>query len=87
MTKIIKLPWGGLAAINGEETTISGTCVITGAAHLVKVPSYQFVSFEFGAFIQDAFPELSSEQREFIKSGISPKGWVEMFGEDDDADE
>ena len=34
--------------------------------------------------IQDAFPNLSVEQREFILSGITPQEWNDTFGEEDD---
>lgn len=32
-----------------------------------------------GMMIQDAFPTLSAEQREFLLSGITPEQWKEMF--------
>jgi hypothetical protein len=32
-----------------------------------------------GVLIQDAFPQLSKEQREFIKTGITAEEWDEMF--------
>jgi len=31
-----------------------------------------------GALIQDAFPMLNSEEREFILSGITPEEWAKM---------
>jgi hypothetical protein len=34
---------------------------------------------ERGAMIQDAFPQLSSEHREFILTGITPDEWYEAF--------
>jgi hypothetical protein len=33
-----------------------------------------------GALIQDAYPELNADQREFIKTGITPERWEELFG-------
>ena len=30
--------------------------------------------------IQNAFPNLSPEEREFIKTGITPEEWDAMFG-------
>lgn len=35
--------------------------------------------------IQEAFPELSNDAREFIKSGITPEEWDKYMGRDDDA--
>lgn len=31
--------------------------------------------------IQDVFPNLSPDEREFIMSGITPEEWDSMFGE------
>ena len=33
--------------------------------------------------IQDAFPNLNEEQREFILSGITPQEWNDTFGEEE----
>jgi hypothetical protein len=35
---------------------------------------------EFGVLLQDAFPNLTAEEREFIKTGITPEEWDEYFG-------
>jgi hypothetical protein len=32
-----------------------------------------------GALLQDAFPHLSADDREFIKSGITKEEWDELF--------
>lgn len=34
--------------------------------------------------IQNIFPELSPEDREFIRTGITPEEWKEHFGEGDE---
>ena len=36
--------------------------------------------------IQDIFPTLDADTREFIQSGITPSEWAEMFAPDEDAD-
>jgi hypothetical protein len=33
-----------------------------------------------GSLIQDAFPFLNADEREFIKTGITPEEWDNMFG-------
>lgn len=33
-----------------------------------------------GEFIQDAFNNLNSDEREFVKSGITPDEWDNLFG-------
>ena len=35
-----------------------------------------------GKFIQDAFPMLTADEREFIQSGTTPEEWKQMFGEE-----
>jgi len=34
--------------------------------------------------IQDAFPALSSDDREFILTGITPEEWQEIFGDEEE---
>ena len=34
--------------------------------------------------VQDIFPELSLEEREFLISGITPEEWDEIFGEEEE---
>lgn len=43
----------------------------------------QLESYElFGVLLQDAFPNITPAEREFIKTGITPEEWDEYFGED-----
>ena len=37
----------------------------------------------FGGLIQNIFPELSADDREFIMTGITPEEWDESFEGDD----
>lgn len=37
--------------------------------------------YSMGAYIQDAFPTLSPEHREFLKTGITPAEWDATFKE------
>ena len=37
-----------------------------------------------GALIQDVFPKASSEEREFIVSGLTPEVWDAIFGESEE---
>jgi hypothetical protein len=36
--------------------------------------------------VQVAFPNLSSSEREFLMTGITPTEWNDTFGDDDDHD-
>jgi hypothetical protein len=40
----------------------------------------QYANWQKGAFIQDAFPTLNPDEREFIKTGITPEEWNDVFG-------
>jgi hypothetical protein len=58
-----------------------GRCIETGEEYKTAViePEDLF-KYNYGANIQDAFPYLSEDDREFILSGLSPKGWEQRFG-------
>lgn len=40
-----------------------------------------------GILIQDAFPHLSADDREFLVSGITPEEWEEHFSEEEYSDQ
>jgi hypothetical protein len=44
----------------------------------------QMIRWDRGELIQDVFPNLTADEREFIKTGITPEDWNEMVGEVDD---
>jgi len=48
----------------------------------LDITEEQLISYINGDdLIQRIFPNLSSEQREFLKSGITPDEWKTYFGE------
>ena len=53
---------------NGEVNTLD-----------IPVTDAQIEHYAAGALIQDAFPNLSADDREFIKTGITAESWEEMF--------
>jgi hypothetical protein len=47
----------------------------------LDVTEEQLLRYQSGRFtIQDCFPNLSPDEREFIKSGITADEWEETFG-------
>lgn len=36
-----------------------------------------------GRLIQQIFPELTADQREFILTGITPEEWDDLYGEEE----
>ena len=61
---------------------ITRTSPISGATHSLEVNCTweQLAAWEGGTLIQDAMPDVEAPLREYIKSGITPQEWVEMFG-------
>jgi hypothetical protein len=45
----------------------------------LDITEQQVAAYEAGALLQNAFPNLSADDREFFKTGID--NWDEMFAE------
>lgn len=57
---------------------------LTGITHSMdlNVTEEQMYVYEMGwGLLQNVFPDLPKEQREFIKTGITPEEWSLYFGE------
>ena len=48
----------------------------------IDLTARQIASWEKGELIQDAMPNLTAGEREFIKMGITPDEWDDIFGVD-----
>ena len=55
--------------------TFTGMCIQTKRMHSVRIPKAELYAYRQGAYIQDAMPSVSAEDREFLMSGLSPEGW------------
>ena len=65
------------------------TTVVTVPCHFCKelqeienVTVQGFANWQNGELIQNALPELNTDQRELLISGICPKCWDERLGSD-----
>jgi hypothetical protein len=60
------------------------TCPITRKVNTreIDVTHDQLVAWQNGVLIQDAMPNVSAEDREFIKTGITPETWDKVFAGD-----
>ena len=65
----------------GHFYVFTGPCVMTGKDHTVRVPGPGLFKWRNGAPVQEAFPDVSPGDREFLITGTSPAGWDSMFGE------
>lgn len=67
------------------ENTLKVTrkSTLTGNTNTLElaITEEQLALYEAGGILlQNAFPHLSAPEREFIKSGITPQEWEEIFG-------
>lgn len=71
---------------------ITKTSPFTDRVYTMQFDAYDQDEFELrllawrrgDKLIQEAFPELSSDAREFIKSGITPDEWRKYMGEENE---
>ena len=58
--------------------------ILTGKVHALEldVTQDQLRSWHSGELIQDAMPQLTEDEREFVMNGITPEEWTAIFGED-----
>lgn len=50
----------------------------------LPVTKEQLESWQHGMVIQHAMPNLTAEQREFIKTGLTPEDWAAIFPPEED---
>lgn len=69
---------------------ITKTSEITGVEHSLELPTVTeerlAKCWRYGGteHIQDVFPELSSDEREFLMTGVTAEEWEEIFGVDEE---
>jgi hypothetical protein len=65
---------------------ITRTSLATGTTRTLdlNVTLEQLNNYAQGALLQDAFPHLSADDREFIKTGITPEEWDALFGSEEE---
>ena len=57
----------------------SGIC----RTRLLDITEEQLAAYDNGALIQNAFPNLTDEEREFFMTGITRNEWIEMFSDEE----
>lgn len=71
-----------------DGVIVAATSVVSGhryVSFLPHVTKHQIVAFlETNSKIQDAFPHLTPDQREFLLTGIIPSEWDELYPPDED---
>jgi hypothetical protein len=71
------------SVVDKEHLDITNISRYSGKTHTIrmKVRPDQFTLWSSGAMAQEAFPDLTPDEREFIISGITKEEWDELFGE------
>jgi hypothetical protein len=75
--------------MNKSTTIIARRSPFTHKVNRMEIPlshaefEKRAILWQSGMLIQDAFPMLNAGQREFIKTGITPEEWNDMFGHDE----
>jgi hypothetical protein len=64
--------------------TLTTICPFCGQTHEVLVFEDDYDAWQGGARAQDVFFYLSANEREMLISGICPKCWDNMFGEEEE---
>jgi hypothetical protein len=64
-----------------KTITIERGCMLCGKPSSVTVDDEGYQKYRKGAFVQDAFPHLSADEREIIISGSHPGCFNEAFDE------
>jgi hypothetical protein len=58
-------------------------CIVCGETSVMEVETRGFVRWKGGWLIQDAFPEMSPDLREQLKTGTHPACFESMFADDE----
>ena len=59
---------------------ITNTSIATGITRTLELPvtPEQVNAWQSGALIQEAMPELTADQREFLMTGMTPDEWDDL---------
>lgn len=65
---------------------ITRTSVFSNTTRSLDLPvtQQQLEHYAAGALLQNAFPNLTPDEREFIKSGVTAEEWEAIFGSDEE---
>jgi hypothetical protein len=63
---------------------VTRVSLLSGKTHsrFLPIRSEQLERWRNGVTVQDAFPQLSADEREFLLTGITPEEWDAAFGEE-----
>ena len=64
---------------------VAKTSMISGKTNtmVLSITNAQLERWVGGELIQDVFPDLSVDQREFLMTGVTQEEWNQNFGEEE----
>ena len=74
-----------IEAAGPNKIRIFGLCSVTDKEYSVKVGFDDWKDWQSGALVQDAFPYLTADQREYLISGFTPAEWDRTFEDVEDS--
>lgn len=69
--------------VSGPNVVYEKLCSVTGRVYRVEVEIGKNGRWRNGELIQDVFPEMSREDREFLISSCTPAEFKSIFGEEE----
>ena len=75
-----------LEHIANDLVLVTKVSMLSGKTNSMALPIRQGqVEYwqQSGALVQDVFPHLTADQREFLMTGIMPDEWDAAFGDDE----
>lgn len=70
--------------ISGRNVVFEKKCSVTGETYRVEVDLLKHQRWQEGALIQNAMPNLDADQREFVRIGLTPAEYDQMYSGMDD---
>jgi hypothetical protein len=70
-----------------NQVYIYRTCKVSGEIYGIAVEKDELQKWNNGMPAQDAFPNLSADEREFLISNTTPDEWERLFAENDEENE
>lgn len=70
----------------GTFLAVTRECLFTGKDNTMKLDTTveQLNDYYYGnGYIQDVFPELNADEREFLMTGVHPDTWDDMYGREE----
>ena len=62
------------------KITLTRKCPFCGTECQKEFDEEQYRKYQAGAYVQDAMPDASPDDREFLITGICPDCWDNSFG-------